>query len=898
MRPAPIAASCAVALFCVTFSVFAGQGIQRLLYTIQNNTFIENPSGDSVVTNNDVSGSIASVQASLNSARSAHPNSIIVINLLNGGNYTVSNASLVLGSHECLVAFGATIQAASPTVSVPLIQIASGATNVSIAGGVLNGAGANINAIQAPLAGHVNVDRVIVRNCGLDGLLLNGNGTATYDSELTVTRCDVAGIPTHAGINIQNATQPVCTDNNCHNNFVGISVSAAWGTVANNACWNNATGIAVTGGDDVVVANNTCNNNATGISSAGTHNLILSNSTGTNSTAGISSIGAGNVFADNLFTGNNGTNFFNGGSGDNVIAFGGPMNAPGQNYFYPPLINDQHSLPILNGMGRTDLTIGSDTIEDVQSQYNAAQIANPNNVIVMHLTGTYVVGANALMLASNTCILLSGTIQMYSATTASNAITAVSGARYISISGGIIDGGNPGVPPVPLMAIYFPSVSSFQIDAVTVQHFGTNSTRVVNSDAIRIVGGGTPRIITRCTVNGCSARGIWIESNGPKAIVSDTTVTDVQMDGVDFDATTSGSVAKFNYLHDNSRCGVFIEQSAAHNLALGNICNNNNHAVSIFNNSATPRASTACNTVVGNMCLGFGRNLLQCGSTGTNVVTSTYNFFFNNVFVNGTVEGQNYGSANYFSQNYMSSVTLTTTPGVQTFFNSLDGAGYGPMLDSNSRLNVLVNNAATSNNAPVGIGPSTALGNDQWNLVPVDTGYYEVANKKSGMALAVQNASLANGALIVQNTYTGATNQQWLIQGTGNGLYNLANRLSGRCLDVPGGNTNAGTQLDQQPLGAGAGQQFDLLGVFASAPLFPPWIGSAGYSTLDGSVTLSGNNGPAGWPYHVLAATNIAVPLSNWTVIGSNAFDSSGNFIYTNYPSPDSPQQFYRLQVP
>ena len=105
---------------------------------------------------------------------------------------------------------------------MPLIQIASGSTNVSVAGGTLDGNGANINGIQVPAANRVNIDKVIVRNCGQDCILLKGNGNSVYDNELSVTRCDVSGSPQHAGISIQNSTQTVCVDNNCHNNLAGI----------------------------------------------------------------------------------------------------------------------------------------------------------------------------------------------------------------------------------------------------------------------------------------------------------------------------------------------------------------------------------------------------------------------------------------------------------------------------------------------------------------------------------------------------------------------------------------------------------------------------------------------------------------------------------------------------
>src|SRR5207249_3836490 len=127
----------------------------------------------------------------------------------------VSSAGLVLGSRQCLVASGATIRAANASVTVPLLTIASGSTNVSVAGGRLDGNGASINGIYAPAAARVNIEKVAVQNCGLDCILLKGNGNSTYDNEMTVTRCDVSGSPLHAGISIQNSTQTVVADNNC-----------------------------------------------------------------------------------------------------------------------------------------------------------------------------------------------------------------------------------------------------------------------------------------------------------------------------------------------------------------------------------------------------------------------------------------------------------------------------------------------------------------------------------------------------------------------------------------------------------------------------------------------------------------------------------------------------------
>jgi autotransporter-associated beta strand protein len=53
------------------------------------------------------------------------------------------------------------------------------------------------------------------------------------------------------------------------------------------------------------------------------------------------------------------------------------------------------------------------------------------------------------------------------------------------------------------------------------------------------------------------------------------------------------------------------------------------------------------------------------------------------------------------------------------------------------------------------------------------------------------------------------------------------------------------------------------------------------------------NNVPnTSFHYAVLSATNLTLPLSNWTVLGTNSFNPDGTFDYTNPISPATPRQF------
>ncbi len=62
------------------------------------------------------------------------------------------------------------------------------------------------------------------------------------------------------------------------------------------------------------------------------------------------------------------------------------------------------------------------------------------------------------------------------------------------------------------------------------------------------------------------------------------------------------------------------------------------------------------------------------------------------------------------------------------------------------------------------------------------------------------------------------------------------------------------------------------------------------------ALQLTGSNGTPNQTYHVLAATNMYQPASNWNVIATNTFDGSGRF--TNEASAaGSSQMFYRLKL-
>jgi hypothetical protein len=87
--------------------------------------------------------------------------------------------------------------------------------------------------------------------------------------------------------------------------------------------------------------------------------------------------------------------------------------------------------------------------------------------------------------------------------------------------------------------------------------------------------------------------------------------------------------------------------------------------------------------------------------------------------------------------------------------------------------------------------------NQQWDVIPLSNGKYEIANKYSGKALEDPGFSTSNQTPIQQNQWNGGANQQWNLIRLSNGNYEIANAYSGKVLDDPGFSTSNQTIIDQ-----------------------------------------------------------------------------------------------------
>jgi len=79
----------------------------------------------------------------------------------------------------------------------------------------------------------------------------------------------------------------------------------------------------------------------------------------------------------------------------------------------------------------------------------------------------------------------------------------------------------------------------------------------------------------------------------------------------------------------------------------------------------------------------------------------------------------------------------------------------------------------------------------------------------------------------------------------------------------------------------------------------PPQPGIVSISLSGTDVVVAGTNGLATGTYYLLASTNVALALNEWSPVATNFMTNIGSFTFTatNAVNPQSAQQFYILQL-
>ena len=617
------------------------------------------------------SGTVQRVQQQIDNTRAANPDSYIVINLT--GTYEVLDNPLTLRSKEILYLNGTLKMRFYNDTASSLIYIPPGQSFVGVMGegsvSRLSGTGTDYG-IKVDASSNIVIDNLTFTDHNISSINVQGLGTEVFGSHVSITRCTISygsSTPTRPGdIVLYDANQCIIANNTFTNiRSKAISLSANNSTIYDNNISDielpGAIGINLNGNNNTVY-NNVIDDLGTGIkinsSSPISHqNRIINNYIKNNNTA-IGLSGTNNLVYNNGYTSNTLNILQQSVSNNFVIASTIPLSGTNNTYFYPPTKRNPHSTTlIVNGKGRTDISISNTTVSDIQNQYNTAVANNPNDVIVLTLGGVLTVGTSPLLLSSYSCILFEDNATLNSTSTDSLYAISAHNESFISVSGGTLNGNL-----LSAGAISLTNCSTCVIDAVSAINSGDKNVRGT-SDLINLkeyIAG--PKIVRGCKVDQSNSRGIWLRSTFLDVII-DTEVTNCNLDGIDLDAFSGKCLVVNNVIKNNIRDGIFIEEGATTNIVLKNQLTYNNIGINIYSFAAGP---TRYNSIIDNVT-SFNTRGLRTGNTQSQ--TTEYNYLFNNTVQNNTLYGILATTVDYYSDNTITDNAGNSFNGSVIFFN-------------------------------------------------------------------------------------------------------------------------------------------------------------------------------------------------------------------------------------
>jgi fibronectin-binding autotransporter adhesin len=174
-------------------------------------------------------------------------------------------------------------------------------------------------------------------------------------------------------------------------------------------------------------------------------------------------------------------------------------------------------------------------------------------------------------------------------------------------------------------------------------------------------------------------------------------------------------------------------------------------------------------------------------------------------------------------------------------------------------------------------------------------------------ALIVSNAVTLAGTTVMELDQDNGTNDVLRSNSSIHygGALNLVNiggpYTNGSTFKLFYGASYPGTFTTISPTTPGAGQTWDLSALGTSGIIMVA-SGSvprfSGVSLVGNNLVMRGSNGVPSGTYYVLASTNVALPVVNWTSIATNTFDANGTFLFTDTIKASVPKQFYLLKLP
>jgi len=615
--------------------------------------------------------SIEEIQAAIDKA---HTHSDILRITLTG-NFAVTKEPLKLPSKTILFLNNATIKASNDSKAIALITVSDNQfVSISSTGnGVLDGNNKNIGAIAVVNSGKTHIDNLEMKGCKGGGLLYLGNGINRYADAGSITRCSIKDCG-EVGISIVQSFNFICEDNTVDNATTGINLNSDNVAIANNQINNCITGIKAYSQYDAI-AYNSITNCGTGVlldtaclETFVGNNIVKGNKVGfsLNSTKA-------RVYNNDC---DNRIEVMGHGSANQLYANKGISITEGNNegcdYFNPPLIGNMHNDLIRLGIGRWDITIKDTALREVRSIIDRAHLAHTNDILVVHLVGTFTTSGetDSLNVKENECFLLNGTIN---GTGKVGKLINFSGNITSSFSGGIIDGNGTNGDASLVFITKGAKVIFDSVKVINSKHQGITKR---NSHEPTYIRGCTVENGSRCIWQLASDRLFAFENRCIKGL----------MDGIDLDAYTTNSVVMKNYSCSNRRHGVFVEEGANGHIVLGNTLDSNNTGVAFFNMEVNEKHSSR-NLIASNFCRANNRGL-QVNAKEESKATKD-NVLFDNVctdnedagiggYYGGSRATNNYNAMNTMCANQNGAFLARSIMETNTVWNVLDDASTLP----------------------------------------------------------------------------------------------------------------------------------------------------------------------------------------------------------------------------
>lgn len=239
---------------------------------------------------------------------------------------------------------------------------------------------------------------------------------------------------------------------------------------------------------------------------------------------------------------------------------------------------------------------------------------------------------------------------------------------------------------------------------------------------------------------------------------------------------------------------------------------------------------------------------------------------------------------------------LVSTAG--SSFNTMIGVFIGPK-NGSPTLNTLTNLGCAYTTNYVSDGQPQVfipgMPSNQVTFIGVDG--YQAASGQVVLKIALGNPLTIASPLSNQIVNTGS-NATFAASATGSTPMSYRWQFNGAAI---GGATNSSltlTNVQMTNAGTYSVMISNLLSVVSnSATLFvlppPPLVTNV--SNTGGSIAISGSGGLTNGTYYVLSSTNITAPLGAWTIVSTNAFDSSGGFNFS-LPINSKQAQFFTIR--